>query len=60
MKSYMYLLYYVASPPDLLPQIMINSETGLLTFEQIPPGEAAIIITVRILAVTKYLQISLY
>ena len=60
MKSYMYLLYYVASPPDVLAQITINSETGLLTFQQIPSGVAAIIITVRILAVTKYLQINLY
>ena len=48
----MYLMYYVASPPDVLSQIMINSETGLLTFEQIPSGVAAIIIIVRILAVS--------
>ena len=54
------LMYYVASPPDVLPQITINSETGLVTFEQIPSGVAAIIVTVRILVLTKYLQINLY
>ena len=48
----MHLMYYVASPPDVLSQIMINSETGLVTFQPIPPGVAAIIITVRILALT--------